>query len=284
MIGTIINKLNANKKNKYEDCMSSSDPVLLSKWYEEQNLLKTKLIEKDDFNCNVNGIKLIGGMDISASVSNPNVAIVALIICNTENFEVIYEKYEFVEMTQPYIPGYLAFREIEHLLKLINELKQIKPELLPQVILVDGNGILHSNRFGLACHLGVLSDIPTIGCGKTVFSVDGINKFKVKQESKTLQNAGDFILLQGNSGAIWGAALKCTQVSVDPLIVTVGHKTSLETAIEIVKKCCKFRVPEPIRIADKLSRALINEYEKTKLLYVSQENLSKLKKNLYDID
>lgn len=78
-------------------------------------------------------------------------------------------------MDAPYIPGFLAFREAPHLMKLFQKLKDTKPQFMPQVILVDGNGVLHQNGFGLASHFGVLADIPTIGCGKTVFYVDGIS-------------------------------------------------------------------------------------------------------------
>ncbi len=80
-----------------------------------------------------------------------------------------------MRLDAPYIPGFLAFREVPHLLHLIDRLRNTKPEFLPQVILVDGNGIFHQNGFGLASHLGVLANIPTIGCGKTVFFVDGIS-------------------------------------------------------------------------------------------------------------
>ena len=94
--------------------------------------------------------------------------------------QVVYKDYEIIRLDLPYVPGFLAFREAPHLMKLINTLKDKKPEFIPQVILVDGNGILHQNGFGLASHLGVLADIPTIGCGKTVFYVDGISKDKVR--------------------------------------------------------------------------------------------------------
>lgn len=90
----------------------------------------------------------------------------------------MYKDYEFVHLDLPYIPGFLAFREAPHLLKLIEKLKKTKSQFIPQVILVDGNGILHQNGFGLASHLGVLANIPTIGCGKTVFYVDGIGVVK----------------------------------------------------------------------------------------------------------
>ena len=92
----------------------------------------------------------------------------------------VYKDYEIVKLDLPYVPGFLAFREVPHLMKLINTLKEKRPEYIPQVILVDGNGILHQNGFGLASHLGVLADIPTIGCGKTVFNVDGMSKEKVR--------------------------------------------------------------------------------------------------------
>lgn len=87
----------------------------------------------------------------------------------------MYEKYEYFDIVHPYVPGFLAFREVDPLVKLIKELEKNNSSLLPQVILVDGNGILHVKRFGLACHLGVLVDIPTIGCSKSVYSVDGIH-------------------------------------------------------------------------------------------------------------
>jgi deoxyinosine 3'endonuclease (endonuclease V) len=83
-------------------------------------------------------------------------------------------------MTQPYVPGFLAFREVEHLKILVEEMKLKNPGLFPDVFIVDGNGILHNNSFGLACHLGVLCDVPTIGCSKTFFYIDGITAQSVE--------------------------------------------------------------------------------------------------------
>jgi deoxyinosine 3'endonuclease (endonuclease V) len=284
--------INTKKKSKYDEYISKIDPDLLNKWKEEQNLLKSKLIEVDDIDFFIHlskenndietNLSRIGGMDISASKNNPDVAVVALVVCDAENFDVLYEKYEFVTMTQPYVPGFLAFREVEHLIKLINDLKGSQNALLPQVILTDGNGILHSNRFGLACHLGVLSEIPTIGCSKTVFSVDGITKHKVKYLRKELKKAGDYVYLKGDSGAIWGAALKSTKQSIDPMLVNIGHKISLDTSLNIVKKTTMYRVPEPIRIADKRSRAIIREYEKRKQTFDIEEYLKSINQNLKD--
>ncbi len=255
------------KKSKYEEYICKIDPELLEKWKHLQDSLKAQLIQEDKLDFTLESTSSsrlirIGGMDISASVLNPDMACASLVVCDAESFEVLYEKHEFVTMTQPYVPGFLAFREVDHLLKLIDQLKSEYVELIPQVILVDGNGIFHSNRFGLACHLGVLADIPTIGCGKTVFSVDGIDKKGVRNASKGLSKAGDYINLKGNSGATWGAALKCTNNSSVPLIINIGHKISLNTAIEVVKSTTKFRVPEPVRLADLKSRVIIKEYER----------------------
>lgn len=277
----IENKLSNIKsgKSKYDEYISQVEPELLRKWTEEQNELKKLLIEKDEI---PSSLYRIAGMDISASKFNPDVAVVALVICDIKNhFNVIYEKFEFVTMTQPYVPGFLAFREVDHLLKLIDEVKINVPELTPQLILIDGNGILHSNRFGLACHLGVLANIPTIGCGKTVFSVDGINKFSVRDMSKNLHKGGDFLYLKGKSENIWGAALRCTDISSDPIIVNIGHRICLDTAINLVIKCCIYRVPEPIRIADKKSRMIIKEYERAKQIFNVEKYLKTITENSY---
>ena len=147
-------------------------------------------------------------------------------------------------------------------LGLINELKKNKPEYIPQVILVDGNGILHNNGFGLASHLGVLIDIPTIGCSKNVFNVDGITRIKVKELAKKyLNKGGDYYPLIGDSGEQWGWAYRSNDESTNPMIISIGHKISNETSLKIVKISTIHRIPQPIRFSDKISRRLIAEYE-----------------------
>ncbi len=85
-------------------------------------------------------------------------------------------------MAEPYIPGFLAFREAPHLLRLMEKLKKEKPQYLPQLILFDGNGVLHNNGCGLASHMGVLLGIPSIGASKTIFFIDGITKAALKEK------------------------------------------------------------------------------------------------------
>ena len=263
-------------KTKYNQLINLKEPEILENWRKEQDNLKQKLIKSDFYNFNLDNtnnnannnnqnnlieLKYIAGMDISASKQNPNIAVSALVICD-RNLQIVYEDYKLVKMEEPYIPGFLAFREVKHLVDLINDLKQNKPEFLPQVILVDGNGILHVKGFGLACHLGVLVDIPTIGCSKNVFNIDGISRIKVKEISKQyLNKGGDYYPLIGDSGEQWGWAYRSNDESKNPMIISLGHKISNETSLKIVKISTIHRIPQPIRFSDKLSRRLISEYE-----------------------
>mmetsp|Transcript_34401 Transcript_34401/g.60294 ORF Transcript_34401/g.60294 Transcript_34401/m.60294 type:complete len:182 (-) Transcript_34401:2430-2975(-) len=166
---------------------------------------------------------------------------------------VVYEDIRPVTLTHPYVPGFLAFREVPHLIGLFSDSMEFKPQL----VLVDGNGVYHTRGFGLASHLGVLLDIPTVGVSKTIFAVDGLNKKVVRELSSRLTAPGESIDLVGKSRRVWGAALKATEDTIQPLIVSVGHRISLPTALEVVKRCCLFKIPEPIRQADKRSRAMV---------------------------
>ncbi len=113
----------------------------------------------------------------------------------------VYEDYEKETAHYPYIPGFLAFKEIPVYSILFGRLKLNKHELFPDVVLVDGNGILHTRGFGCASHIGVVMDVPTIGVGKNVFAVDGISQKGVKELcDKTLLKGGDQIALKGDSG------------------------------------------------------------------------------------
>lgn len=90
-------------------------------------------------------------------------------------------------MSEPYIPGFLAFREVPHLLACFRELGE---EFRPQVVLVDGNGVLHPRGFGLASHLGVLLDLPTIGVGKNLLCVDGLDRKSPHYQDKVGSSEG----------------------------------------------------------------------------------------------
>ena len=253
-------KFNYNKlkgKQRYLSLLSQKEPEILTKWRKEQDELKKKLITEDD--ASLKEIKYIGGVDISFDKYDPTIGISALVVCDYQTLKIVYEDYELIKIEEPYIPGFLAFREVKHFVNLIDKLKKNKKEFLPQVILVDGNGIHHIKGFGLACHLGVLSDIPTIGCSKTVFALDGINKKTVEEINiNNLKKKGDTSKLIGNSGKHWGYLYK-SNINEDPLIISLGNKICNDTALNIVKNTCinNNRIPEPIRLSDKISRRLI---------------------------
>jgi deoxyinosine 3'endonuclease (endonuclease V) len=108
-------------------------------------------------------------------------------------------------------------------------------------------------------------DVPTVGAGKTLFFIDGLTKDRVKEQcDKEIAKAGDFSLLKGDSGKVWGAALRNTEAAKNPIFVSIGTKIELALAIEIVKKLSLYRVVEPIRLADKKSREIIDKIDFSK--------------------
>ncbi len=140
--------------------------------------------------------------------------------------------------TFPYIPGFLSFREIPAVL---DALEQVKAT--PDLILCDGQGIAHPRRFGLACHLGVLIDLPTIGVAKSLF----VGKHEELPEEK-----GNWRYLR-HRGEIVGVVLR-SRTGVKPVYVSSGHRISLPTAIDYVLRCTpKYRLPETTRWADRLA-------------------------------
>ncbi|XP_050175248.1 endonuclease V isoform X3 [Myiozetetes cayanensis] len=129
-----------------------------------------------------------------------------------------------------------------------------------QVLLVDGNGVLHHRGFGVACHLGVLTDLPCVGVAKNLLQVDGLVRDELHREQiRSLQRSGDTFPLTGTSGRVLGMALRSYHNSSKPLYVSVGHRVSLDTAVRLVGSCCRYRVPEPIRQADIRSREYIRK-------------------------
>ncbi|CCI40540.1 unnamed protein product [Albugo candida] len=200
----------------------------------------------------------IGGVDISFCKTSKEHACASLVIVELPSMRMLYEAYRYVSIAYPYIPGFLAFRELPAFTELLNELMSRNPELRPDVLLVDGNGVLHPRGFGSACHLGIELQIPTIGVAKSFFHVDGLTKATVVERMRKQRK--NILFLKGDSGRIWGAAC-CFKSATNPVYVSVGHRVSLDTSIKVVEASSLYRVPEPIRQADLRSRRVLRDWE-----------------------
>lgn len=178
-------------------------------------------------------INYLAAADISFSLRSP-VLYAAVLLFTYPDLRLIKIEATKTETTFPYIPGLLSFREAPVLLPLF---QRIDPA--PDVILVDGQGIAHPRRFGLAAHLGVLLNLPAIGCAKTKLYGDYQSEPREK---------GDWVSLTDGDEEI-GRVL-CTRKNVKPIFVSVGNLVDMDSAIPIVLHSSpKFRIPEPIRQA-----------------------------------
>ncbi|CAN4095586.1 unnamed protein product [Withania somnifera] len=232
-------------------------------WIRVQDSLKGKLITEDDFkwrlptrekegSCEI--LNYVGGVDLSFSKDDSSIACGTLVVLDLQTHKVVYEDSSIVRLHIPYVPGFLAFREAPVLLELLDKMKNSAHRFYPQLLMVDGNGLLHPRGFGLACHIGVLADLPTIGVGKNLHHVDGLTQSRVRELLQAADSPENVLPLIGDSGCTWGAAMRSSQGSLKPIFISVGHRISLDTAVEIVRMSCRFRVPEPIRQADIRSR------------------------------
>lgn len=138
----------------------------------------------------------------------------------------------------PYVPGYLSFRELPQVLKTLERL-----DIRPDLVLCDGQGLAHPRRFGLACHLGVATGLPTIGVAKSRL---------VGTHAELPPRKGEWVPLL-DKGETIGAVLR-TRDNVQPVYVSIGHRVSLPTAIAYVLRCTpRFRLPETTRRAHRLA-------------------------------
>ncbi|XP_057632881.1 endonuclease V isoform X2 [Chionomys nivalis] len=228
----------------------------------EQARLKTRVVARDteawQRDPTFSGLQRVGGLDVSFVNGESSLACASLVVLSYPELKVVYEDSHMIRLKAPYVSGFLAFREVPFLVELVQRLQEKEPDFMPQVLLVDGNGLLHQRGFGVACHLGVLTDLPCIGVAKKLLQVDGLeNNSLHKEKIVLLQAGGDTFPLMGNSGTVLGMALKSHDRSTKPLYVSVGHRISLEVAVRLTHHCCRFRIPEPIRQADIRSREYI---------------------------
>ena len=181
----------------------------------------------------VEAVGLVAGVDISAP-NAAGLARAAVVVLSYPELTSVETKVITKEVTFPYVPGLLSFRESPLIIAACEEL-----EAIPDLILVDGQGIAHPRRLGLASHLGLLWGRPTIGCAKS--RLCGEHKMVPPEK-------GSYAEITDN-GEVIGAALR-TKAGAPPLYISIGHMVDLETAISWVLRCCQGqRLPEPTRLA-----------------------------------
>lgn len=180
--------------------------------------------------------RLVAGIDCAFSGDGQRV-VAGVVVLRMADFEVVETKSAVRKVTMPYIPGLLSFREAPACIAAVEKLKST-----PDVFIIDGQGIAHPRRLGLAAHLGLCFDIPTVGCAKSrLFG----------QYREPARQKGSYSWLK-DKGEIIGAVVR-TRTNVKPLFVSVGHKCSLQDAIRITLACAvKYRLPEPTRLGHQL--------------------------------
>lgn len=207
--------------------------VDIRKLKQEQIKLAKKVKIKDDFE----QVKHIGGVD-QAFRENKIISVVTVLDYNT--MELVEKKYAVLDVTMPYIPGYLSFRESPAIIEAFTKLEQ-----RPDVLIVDANGILHPRRIGMASHVGIALDVPTIGVAKKLLlgeEKDG--KIYVDKEVRAVKLD--------------------TKKKSNPVYVSPGHRISMNTAVKIIKHCVKppHKLPEPVHLAHKIANKLKKGSEK----------------------
>ncbi len=182
----------------------------------------------------------VAGMDVAFTDTE---AVCAVVVMRYKDLEIIEEGILKDSLLFPYIPGYLSFRE-GPLMKKALECLNTKPDIL----LIDGQGIAHPRGAGIATHIGVLTGLPSVGCAKSKL----VGEY---EEPCPERGCWSKLLYEGRTV---GAAVR-TRTEVKPVFVSPGHLVTLDDAIRVVLHCStKYRLPEPIRRADHLSRRFKN--------------------------
>ena len=190
-------------------------------------------------------IRTIAGADVSFSLRAPRL-FGAVVVVDVESGEVVERARASAQAKFPYVPGYLSFREIPCLLPAFDKLSA-----LPDLVIADGHGWAHPRRFGLACHLGVLLDLPTLGCAKSPL----VGSFR-EPGAKRGAHTG---LRDGNETI--GEVLR-TRTGVKPVFLSVGHRVDLPSARAWVLRSAKrYRLPEPSRAAHREANRIRRDAE-----------------------
>ena len=198
-----------------------------------QERLRPAVIDQDK----LGRVRYVAGLDIGFQENN-TITRAAVAVLSYPDLQLVEHIVDHRPTSFPYVPGLLSFREAPAALDALAKL-----EIRPDLLLCDGQGLAHPRRFGLACHIGLLADIPAVGVAKTRL---------IGQHEPVLESRGSWQPLW-HEGEMVGAVLR-TRTNVKPVYVSIGHRISLQTAIEYVMACTpKYRLPETTRWAHRLA-------------------------------
>jgi len=220
-------------KNKVQDMPSIAHPWDLEP--REAMRLQEELSRHVIDDMPLGEIATVAGIDVGF---NGDLAIAALVLLDYPSLAPINTAVSTRRVTFPYVPGLLSFREGPVVMEVLGKLDE-----RPDLIIFDGQGRAHPRRLGIACHIGLLSDVPSIGCGKS--------RLCGTHEEPATEKASHTPLLDKDETI--GAVLR-TRSGVRPVFVSAGHRVDLESSMKFVLSCCtRYRLPEPTRLAHRLA-------------------------------
>lgn len=210
----------------------------------EAQRLQIELAQRVECETRFDGdVRWVAGVDVAYHKDSQQL-VAAIVLLDAESLTVVDSAVHVDQSEFPYIPGLFSFRELPPLIKAFEKLHRS-----PDLVVCDGQGYAHPRRFGLACHLGVLFDIPTIGCGKTHL---------LGQYTEPDLTRGSMAELVDQEERI-GSVLR-TQNKVKPVFVSCGHRISLNDACTwVLKLTPKYRLPETTRQADQWVKQKLKE-------------------------
>ena len=203
-----------------------------------QEVLRKRIIPRKTFS----GVKTIGAGDVAYS-EDGQYCFGAIAVLSFPSIEILDNATAVGKIPFPYVPGLLSFREGPILIKAFQKLR-----FKPDVMIFDGQGIAHPRGMGLASHMGLWFDLPSIGCAKTPLLDEFISPGPSRGGFEWIRREGKKV----------GAVLR-TKEKVKPLFVSPGHRIDLLTSIQIILESCRgFRFPEPLRKAHQASRKMLH--------------------------
>jgi deoxyribonuclease V len=207
--------------------------------------LQESLRERVELEDRFGDIRYVAGADLAFDPQT-EIAFGGVIVYRFPGLEEVERRMARRKLRFPYVPGLLSFRECPVLLAAFARLRTE-----PDLILIDGHGRAHPRRFGIACHIGILFDKPTVGCAKSRLVGE-------HQEPGEMAGSTAPLMLEGER---LGVVLR-TRDNVKPIYVTTGHRVSLDSALGLVRQCVDgFRIPKPTREADHYVRDLRRAYQ-----------------------